>query len=152
VVYTLPNIRLLKCSKLWKVTYRQRRKVRCAMVLPVLIGINSQKGPPNEVARPSGTALPKETTIPRGVRRNCSENVWVILKHMLLYWTLSLPKFLQPSKAKSLSNIIHPWSLLPVHTHLKSTIFFHKDKGHETEDCYVLKKEIKRLIAKGYLR
>jgi hypothetical protein len=122
------------------------------MVLPVLIEINSQKGPPNKVTRPSRTAHLKETTIPRGVRRNHSENVWVILKHMLLYWTPSLRKFLQSSKAKSLSNIIHSWSLLLVHTHLKSTIFFHKDRGYKTEDYYVLKKEIKRLIAKGYLR
>jgi hypothetical protein len=37
------------------------------------------------------------------------------------------------------------------HTYLKSTLFFHKDKGYDTEDYYVLKKEIKRLIAKGYL-
>jgi len=33
----------------------------------------------------------------------------------------------------------------------KKYCFFHKDKGHDINDCYVLKKEIQRLIAKGYL-
>jgi hypothetical protein len=42
---------------------------------------------------------------------------------------------------------------LPPNTHTsKKYCFFHKDKGHDIKDCYVLKKEIKRLIAKGYLR
>jgi len=33
----------------------------------------------------------------------------------------------------------------------KKYYLFHKDKGHEIKDYYVLKKEIERLIVKGYI-
>jgi hypothetical protein len=37
-------------------------------------------------------------------------------------------------------------------THIyKKYCLFHLDKGHDIEDCYVLKKKIERLIVKGYL-
>jgi hypothetical protein len=43
--------------------------------------------------------------------------------------------------------------MLPLHTCTsKKFCFFHKDKGHDTKDCFMLKKEIERLIAKGYLK
>jgi hypothetical protein len=33
----------------------------------------------------------------------------------------------------------------------KKYCLFHKDRGYDTKDCYVLKKEIEMLIANGYL-
>jgi len=77
------------------------------MALLVLLGENSQKGPPNEVTLPSETALLEDATISRRVRRNYLGNVWVIMKHVLLYSTPPLLKSSQPSKTKSLSDIIH---------------------------------------------
>jgi hypothetical protein len=29
---------------------------------------------------------------------------------------------------------------------------FHREKGHDTENCYALKKEVERLLAQGYLK
>ena len=43
--------------------------------------------------------------------------------------------------------------MLPLHTCTsKNFCFFHKDKGHDTKDYFMLKKEIERLTAKGYLK
>jgi len=40
----------------------------------------------------------------------------------------------------------------PISTYTsKKYYLFHRDKGHDIEECYILKKEIKRLIVKGYL-
>jgi hypothetical protein len=77
------------------------------MALLVLLGENSQKGPPNEVALPNETVLLEDTTISRRVIRNYLGNVWVIMKHVLLYSTSPSLKSLQPSKEKSFSDIIH---------------------------------------------
>jgi hypothetical protein len=46
------------------------------------------------------------------------------------------------------------WYPPPMNHHLTHTskkyCLFHKDKGHDMKDCYVLKKEIKILITKVY--
>ena len=40
----------------------------------------------------------------------------------------------------------------PLNTHIsKKNYMLHKNKGHDTNDYYVLKKEVEMLIAKGYL-
>ena len=32
----------------------------------------------------------------------------------------------------------------------KKYCLFYKDKGHDTDDCYILKKKVERLITKDY--
>lgn len=34
----------------------------------------------------------------------------------------------------------------------KNILFIHKDKRRDIEDCFMLKKEIERLVAKGYIK
>jgi hypothetical protein len=50
--------------------YLGRGGKHCIMVLSIFLGINRHKDPLNGVARLNETALPKGTTISKGVRRN----------------------------------------------------------------------------------
>jgi hypothetical protein len=65
---------------------------------------------------------------------------------------VTLYKSLQPSKENDF--VCYPsLMVLPSHTRaFKKFELFHKYKKHDKEDRFILKKEIERLIDKGYLK
>jgi hypothetical protein len=55
---------------------------------------------------------------------------------------------------KGKDSVRYPHALkMPPHPHSSKIFYlFHKNKGHDIEDCFMLKKEIERLIFKSYLK
>ena len=63
----------------------------------------------------------------------------------------SLTKVLAEIQGKEFVQHPSPMKYSPNTRLSKKYNLFNKKNGHEIEDCYILMKEIERLIAKGYL-